>query len=91
MSRAIKDDTPGPEGTPGAQDLLDRVGGFRTEAFDLLDALTRWSTRTGGDSALPKAAAEMQGLVNVLGDIERLLSQQPERVERPRLTLVEKP
>jgi hypothetical protein len=68
----------GSEENTGTIDLLGRVGAFRTEAFDLLDALTRCSTRTGGTSPLPEAAAEMQCLVNGLGDLERLLSQGPE-------------
>jgi hypothetical protein len=80
----------GTEENSGAVDLLDRVGAFRTQAFDLLDALTRRSTRTCGSSALPEATAEMQGLVNVLGDIERLLSPQPERTGRQRLTVAER-
>jgi hypothetical protein len=74
---------------PGAIDLLDRVGAFRSEAFDLLEALTRRSTETWGNSALPEATAEMQHLVNILGDVERLLSRQPRRTARPRLTQAE--
>jgi hypothetical protein len=69
----------GTEEPSGTIDLLGRVGAFRTEAFDLLDALTRRSTRTRGNSALPEATAEMQYLVNSLGDLERLLSQTPRR------------
>ena len=84
MSRA--NDT---EEASGNSDLLDRVRAFRTEAFDLLAALTRRSTRTRERSALPEAMAEMQDLVNILGDIERLLSQEPVRTARPRLTLAE--
>jgi hypothetical protein len=75
------------EETFGSTDLLSRVGAFRTEAFDLLDALTRRSTRTRGNSALPEATAEMQYLVNSLGDLERLLSQSPKGAARPPLTL----
>jgi hypothetical protein len=74
MARAIKEGT---VGTPGTTELLGRVDAFRTEAFELLDALTRCATRTRGDSALPEATAEMQYLVNSLGDLERLLSQSP--------------
>jgi hypothetical protein len=80
----------GNEETSGTIDLLGRVGAFRTEAFDLLDVLTRRSTQTRGTSALPEATAEMQCLVNGLGDLERLLSQSPERPAPPRLTLPER-
>jgi hypothetical protein len=90
MSRRIKDEAVGTEEISGTVDLLGRVGAFRTEAFDLLDVLTRRSTRTLGSSALPEATAEMQCLVNGLGDLERLLSQGPERAARPRLTLPER-
>ena len=76
------------ENTSGTNDLLERVGAFRCEAFDLLDALTRSSIQTWGDTSLPEATAEMQSLVNVLGDIECLLSHQSPRITRPRLTLV---
>jgi len=79
MSRRIENETVGSEEISGTNDLLGRVGAFRTEAFDLLDVLTRRSTRTRGTSALPEATAEMQRLVNGLGDLERLLSQSPER------------
>ena len=71
--------------TSESADLLDRVVLFRTEAFDLLDALTRRSTRTRGSSALPEATSEMQSLVNTLGDVERLLSQKPKRTAGPLL------
>ena len=80
----------GTEENSGNIDLLGRVGAFRTEAFDLLDTLTRRSTRTGGTSPLPEATAEMQCLVNGLGDLERLLSESTERTARPRLTLPER-
>ena len=69
--------------TSGSADLLDRVGLFRTEAFDLLDSVTRLSTRTRGNSALPEATSEMQCLVNILGDVERLLSHQQKRPAAP--------
>jgi len=55
-------------------DLLEQVDGLRTEAFELLGALARAST--GGSDALKWATADMQGVTNVLGSIERLLSQQ---------------
>ena len=90
MLRRIKDETTGTEETSGTIDLLGRVGAFRTEAFDLLDALTRISTRTRGPSPLPEATAEMQCLVNGLGDLERLLSESTDRTARPRLTLPER-
>jgi hypothetical protein len=90
MSREIKKETVGTEEAPGTIDLLDRVGAFRTQAFDLLDALARRSTRTRGTSALPEATAEMRCLVNGLGDLERLLSQTPERAARARPTLGER-
>ena len=69
--------------------LLERVGTFRMEGFDLVDTLACESLRARRDSALPEATAKMQGLVNILGDIERLLSLQRDRQPPPRLRLVE--
>jgi hypothetical protein len=74
VSREIEEEKLGTAETLETIELLDWVGVFRTEAFDLLEALSRRSTRALGDPALPEATAEMQGLVNVLGDVERLLS-----------------
>jgi hypothetical protein len=90
MPRAIKEETVGTEERSRTIDLLDRVGALRTDAFDLLDALTRRSTRTRGNSALPAATSAMQGLVNVLGDVQRLLSQKPKQTARSRRTPAER-
>ena len=89
MARVIEEEPVGIGETSGALDLLAWVGAFRTEGFDLLDALTRRSTRTRGSSGLPEAMTEMQNLVNALGDIECLLSQPPPQVARPQLTPAE--
>ena len=87
MPPAIKEERVGSADGAGRLDPLERVSAFRTEAFDLLTALTRQSTRTRERSALPEAIAEMQSLVNTLGGIERLLSKQPEHAAGPRPAL----